>query len=151
MHVINRRSSDVKPSARRSSTALPAAQMPSALASAMCLRVRFSNSTLRKTPIRMSRSLLRMPLAAASRRESHRSTREREASLSLSRPQWDEHRTEMLQCTDVHRNNLSFYLGGKSPSDDKNWSPDMQAVRATIRFAIATGRLDAGQQKNGTG
>jgi hypothetical protein len=56
---------------------------------------------------------------------------------------WTEHRAEMLQCTDNHRGNLSFYLGGKSPSDDKNWTPNMDAVRATIRFAIATGRLDA--------
>ena len=56
---------------------------------------------------------------------------------------WTSHRTEMLQCTEVHRSNISFYLGGKSPSDDNNWTPDMKAVRATIRFAIATGRLDA--------
>ena len=57
--------------------------------------------------------------------------------------QWTEHRGEMLQCTDIYRSNISFYLGGKSPLDDKNWSPNMQAVRATIRFAIATRRLDA--------
>ncbi|EAQ84028.1 predicted protein [Chaetomium globosum CBS 148.51] len=44
--------------------------------------------------------------------------------------------------------NLSFYLGGKSPSDDKDWSPNMRAVRATIRFAIATGRLRTEQQQN---
>ena len=56
---------------------------------------------------------------------------------------WITHRTEMLQCTEMYRSNISFYLGGKSPSDDKNWTPDMKAVRATIRFAIATGRLDA--------
>jgi hypothetical protein len=56
---------------------------------------------------------------------------------------WSTYRTEMLQCTETHRSNISFYLGGKSPSDDKNWTPDMKAVRATIRFAIATGRLDA--------
>ena len=62
--------------------------------------------------------------------------------------QWDQHRREMLQCTDVHRGNLSFYLGGKSPSDDKDWSPNMRAVRATIRFAIATGRLRTEQQQN---
>ncbi|EAQ84838.1 hypothetical protein CHGG_08852 [Chaetomium globosum CBS 148.51] len=54
---------------------------------------------------------------------------------------------EMLQCTDVHRGNLSFYLGGKSPSDDKDWSPNMRAVRATIRFAITTGRLRTEQQQ----
>ena len=38
----------------------------------------------------------------------------------------------------------------KSPSDSKNWSPNMQAVRATIRFAIATGRLDAEKQQYDT-
>jgi hypothetical protein len=47
---------------------------------------------------------------------------------------WAEHQTEMLQCTDTHRSNILFYLGGKSPSDDKNWVPDMKAVRATIQL-----------------
>lgn len=56
---------------------------------------------------------------------------------------WTTHRTEMLQCTHTHRSNISFFLGGKSPSDDQNWSPNLEAVRASIRFAIATGRLDA--------
>jgi len=55
---------------------------------------------------------------------------------------WTVHRTEMLQCTETQRGNLSFYLGGKSRSDGAQWTPDMKAVRATIRFAIATGRLD---------
>ena len=58
---------------------------------------------------------------------------------------WTAHRTEMLQCTDTHRSNISFYLGGRSPSDDNKWAPNMEAVRTTIRFAIATGRLDANQ------
>ncbi len=39
--------------------------------------------------------------------------------------QWTEHRAEMLQCTDTDRSNISFYLGVKSPSDDKSWSLDM--------------------------
>ncbi|KAJ5125944.1 hypothetical protein N7526_008121 [Penicillium atrosanguineum] len=56
---------------------------------------------------------------------------------------WTTHRTDMLQCTDTHRGNLSFYLGGKSPSDDQKWTPNLEAVRASIRFAIATGRLEA--------
>ena len=56
---------------------------------------------------------------------------------------WTMHRTEMLQYTDTYRSNLSFYLGGKSLSDNKNWTPNRKAVRVTIRFAIATGRLDA--------
>jgi hypothetical protein len=55
---------------------------------------------------------------------------------------WTAFRTEMLQCTETHRGNISFYLGGKTPTDDKSWTPDLTAVRATIRFAIATGRLD---------
>lgn len=56
---------------------------------------------------------------------------------------WTTHRTKMLQYTHTHRGNISFFLGGKSPSDDQNWTPNLEAVRASIRFAIATGRLDA--------
>jgi ribonuclease HI len=56
---------------------------------------------------------------------------------------WTTQRTALLQCTQSHRSNLSFFLGGKSPSDDQHWTPNLEAVRASIRFAIATGRLDA--------
>jgi hypothetical protein len=56
---------------------------------------------------------------------------------------WTAHRTEMMQCTHTHRGNISFFLGGKSLSDDQNWTPNSEAVHASIRFAIATGRLDA--------
>jgi ribonuclease HI len=56
---------------------------------------------------------------------------------------WTTYRTVMLQCTNTHRGNISFFLGGKSPSDNQNWTPNFEAVRASIRFAIATGRLDA--------
>jgi hypothetical protein len=38
---------------------------------------------------------------------------------------------------------VSFYLGGKTASDDKTPTPDLEAVRSMIRFAIETGRLDA--------
>jgi len=55
---------------------------------------------------------------------------------------WTTFRTEMLQVTATHRSNMSFYLGGKQPADDKFWTPNLKAVRTTIRFAIATGRLD---------
>lgn len=55
---------------------------------------------------------------------------------------WTPYRTEMLQCTDTRRGNVSFFLGGKAPSDGEKWKPNMEAVRATIRFALATGRLD---------
>lgn len=56
---------------------------------------------------------------------------------------WTTQRIEMLQCTQISRGNMSFYLGGKAATDDAKWAPDMDAVRATIRFAIATRRLDA--------
>ncbi|RYN85679.1 hypothetical protein AA0119_g13223, partial [Alternaria tenuissima] len=56
---------------------------------------------------------------------------------------WTTQRTEMLQCTQASRGNLPFYLGGKAATDDAKWTPDMDAVRATIRFAIATRRLEA--------
>ncbi|CAG8254774.1 unnamed protein product [Penicillium salamii] len=42
-----------------------------------------------------------------------------------------------------HRGNISFFLGAKSPSDDQKWRPNLEAVWASIRFAIATGRLEA--------
>ena len=64
---------------------------------------------------------------------------------------WQEHRTEMIAQTNTRRGNLSFYLGGKSRSDPEKWTPNMDAVRATIKFAIATGRLEREvQQANNT-
>jgi hypothetical protein len=48
----------------------------------------------------------------------------------------------MLAQTDTRRGNLSFYLGGKALSNPETWTPNTDAVRATIKFAIATGRLD---------
>ena len=55
---------------------------------------------------------------------------------------WTAQRAEMLQCTQTGRGNMSLYLGGKAATDDTKWAPDMDAVRATIRFALATGRLN---------
>ena len=55
---------------------------------------------------------------------------------------WEAYRTQMMAQTNTRRGNLSFYLGGKTSSDPETWTPNMDAVQATIRFAIATGRLD---------
>jgi hypothetical protein len=55
---------------------------------------------------------------------------------------WEDLREDKLQCTVARRGSLSFYLGGKAPSDPKEWSPDIKAVRATIKYAMATGRLN---------
>jgi hypothetical protein len=63
---------------------------------------------------------------------------------------WTASREDMLECNTTRRGSLSFYLGGKVPSDSKQWPPDMKAVRAAIKYAIATGRLDPndGQGRN---
>jgi hypothetical protein len=64
---------------------------------------------------------------------------------------WATLREDMLQCTVTRRGSLSFYLGGKVPSDPKMWSPDMKAVRATIKYAMATGRLEAEEEQRRLG
>jgi hypothetical protein len=55
---------------------------------------------------------------------------------------WEAYRTQMLEQTDTKRGSLSFYLGGKAPSDSERWAPNVDAVRTTVKYAIATGRLD---------
>jgi hypothetical protein len=42
---------------------------------------------------------------------------------------------------DTKRGCLSFFLGGKAPLDPVMWAPNVIAVRATVKYAIATGRL----------
>jgi ribonuclease HI len=56
---------------------------------------------------------------------------------------WTTHRMQMLQQTDTRRGNLSFYLGGKAPSNPEQWTPNIDAVRATVSYATATRRLEA--------
>ena len=56
---------------------------------------------------------------------------------------WTTYRVQMLQQTDTRRGSLSFYLGGRAASDPQPWTPDMDAVRATVKYAIATGRFEA--------
>jgi hypothetical protein len=55
---------------------------------------------------------------------------------------WEAYRRQMLKQTETRRSNLSFYLGGKAPSDPEGWTPNMDAVLATIKYAMASGRLD---------
>ncbi|KAI3277363.1 transcriptional regulator family: Zinc finger, CCHC-type [Penicillium roqueforti] len=51
---------------------------------------------------------------------------------------WTAHRTELLQCTQTHRGNISFALGGGGGGRRVG-----RSTGASIRFAIATGRLEA--------
>ncbi|GKT68807.1 hypothetical protein ColTof4_01230 [Colletotrichum tofieldiae] len=55
---------------------------------------------------------------------------------------WDQQRRELQQKTGQRTGNLPFHLGGKSRTDAHDWKPCMEAVQATIRYALATGRLD---------
>ncbi|KAM5529061.1 reverse transcriptase [Fusarium oxysporum f. sp. phaseoli] len=48
----------------------------------------------------------------------------------------------MSQCVEEKRGNLSFHLGNKAASDGQIWTPNMDVVRASIKFAIVTGRLE---------
>lgn len=62
---------------------------------------------------------------------------------------WDHLRTELLQQLGTRIGDISFCLGGRSKNlelDPSPWKPNMNAVRATIRYAIATGRLLADEQ-----
>ena len=55
--------------------------------------------------------------------------------------QWNEHRKTMLRHAPTRSGSLSFFLGGKAASDPTSWKPSLPAVRATVQYAIATGRL----------
>jgi hypothetical protein len=55
--------------------------------------------------------------------------------------QWDQQRRQLFRETDTRRGCLSFFLGGKAPSDPAKWTPNVSAVRATVKYAIATERL----------
>ena len=55
--------------------------------------------------------------------------------------QWDQYRDILRKQTDTKMGCLSFFLGGKSPSDPEPWKPRLSVVRATIQYAMATGRL----------
>jgi hypothetical protein len=55
---------------------------------------------------------------------------------------WESQRELLFQQTTTKRGCLSFFLGGKAISDPEKWAPNMEAVRATIRYTLATGHLD---------
>ncbi|KJZ68288.1 hypothetical protein HIM_12317 [Hirsutella minnesotensis 3608] len=59
---------------------------------------------------------------------------------------WILQREIMLRYARGKAGDLSFFLGGKAASDNDKWQPDMEAVRATVQFALATKRLNTDQQ-----
>jgi hypothetical protein len=62
---------------------------------------------------------------------------------------WDHLRAHLLQQVNTRIGDISFCLGGRSRNmelDPSPWKPNMNAVRAAIRYAIATERLLAEEQ-----
>jgi hypothetical protein len=62
---------------------------------------------------------------------------------------WDHLRAHLLQQAGVRIGDISFCLGGRSKNielDPTPWEPNMNAVRAAIRYAMATERLLAEEQ-----
>jgi hypothetical protein len=55
--------------------------------------------------------------------------------------QWDQQRHQLFRETNTRRECLSLFLGGKAPFDPVKWKPNVLAVRATVKYAIAIGRL----------
>jgi hypothetical protein len=63
--------------------------------------------------------------------------------------QWDHLRAHLLQQVGMRIGDISFCLGGRSKNielDPSPWKPNMNAVRATIRYTMATERLLAEEQ-----
>lgn len=58
---------------------------------------------------------------------------------------WDAQREGMRRIELSKMGNLLPFLGGKVASEGEKWAPNLQAVRATIRFAMDTRRLDGSQ------
>ena len=50
----------------------------------------------------------------------YRQTREIIKYFPFQYRKWMAYQIEMLQYTNTHRGNMSFFLGGKSPSDGQN-------------------------------
>ena len=62
---------------------------------------------------------------------------------------WDHLRARLLQQIGPRIGDISFCLGGRSKIrelDPSPWKPDLDAVRVTIRYAMATERLLADEQ-----
>lgn len=56
---------------------------------------------------------------------------------------WEDVRTEMKSVMGQRYGDLSYALGGRSPTDrDKHWTPNLEVVKRIIQFTIQTGRLN---------
>ncbi|KAJ6439086.1 reverse transcriptase [Purpureocillium lavendulum] len=95
---------------------------------------------LRTGMVRLNSYLLKIGAAESALCDCGQATETAEHFLFRCK-KWAEQREILFTCSRTKIGNLSFFLGGKAASDDDKWEPDLRAVRATIRFAIATKRL----------
>ena len=63
---------------------------------------------------------------------------------------WITERSQLWSQSETRRGCLSFYLGGKNAAESMPWAPNIEAVRATIKYTITTGRLDPENQDQHT-
>jgi hypothetical protein len=63
---------------------------------------------------------------------------------------WEMYRERLLEQTETRRGSLSYCLGGKALFDPRSWTPNTEAVRTSIKYAIATGRLDREVEQTAT-
>jgi hypothetical protein len=56
--------------------------------------------------------------------------------------QWTAYRTGGFKRAGTREDDISRYLGGKSSRDGEKWEPDLAAMQATIRYVMATERLN---------
>jgi len=58
--------------------------------------------------------------------------------------QWKDQRQPIQQLAGGRWRDLSYFLGGKySQKDDDKWKPNLAVIKATIKYAEDTKRLDA--------
>ena len=82
--------------------------------------------------------------AAESEKCSYCSQKETVTHFLFQCPHWQQDREQMRTISEGRWGDISYYLGGKSAQKDTNeeWKPNIVAIKATIRFAITTRRLE---------
>lgn len=81
---------------------------------------------LRTGMTRLNNSLYRIKAAPSTQCECGRE-QETVSHFLFRCPRWETHRRKMYQCTETQKGNISFFLGGKGPSDGPDWKPNMKA------------------------
>ena len=109
-----------------------------------------SLAQLRTGMARLNSNLYRIG-AAESDRCIRRRSKETIGDFLFRCSEWDMQRRELLAQIDMRRRNLSLHLGGQTCEDSSEWTPNIAAAKATIKYAISTGQLDTDTQNQHAG